>query len=340
MIQKTIKTTCKLFLLFFCTGALFYTQESISLGAATEESSREREHWKALLLEIKEAYSFMTDMDTKDIPVKDKIKGWEKFLNTDAMQFDNPFSKEDDSIRKDIKERIEYWKRFETEISMGLHEASEKKQEMNSVANTQWQKEILANKYLSSAKKYMEKGDYNRAEIYFENLMSLGIELSPDVYYLRSAMQVDMGNYEDAVQTLSDYLEQIGKSAYRDEFASLSGEEQEKEAEKRRKEDKLLKEEVADQLEDAKNTLSVYLEQLKQRAEIYREEIELLSSGEKEISDEETKDYEREDVSIKGGEKNRIEEAKKMLITYLKQAEQKPKAYQEVLNLLMNFNKN
>ncbi|MCF6149959.1 MAG: hypothetical protein E3K37_15000 [Candidatus Kuenenia sp.] len=339
MIQKTSKSFSQLFVLFFCTGILSFAQESISLEAA-EKNKLEREQWNVLLLEIKEAYNFMADMDTKDMPVKDKINGWENFLNTDAVQFDNPFSNEDDSMRKDIKERIKYWKRFETEILTGLHEASDKQQEMNGKANTQWQKELLANKYLSDAKKYMEKGDYDRAEISFEKLMSLGTELPPDVYYLRSAVQVERGNYEDAVQTLSDYLEKTGRPAYREEYVLLSGEEQEKEAEKRRKEGKLLKEEVANRLEGAKKTLRVYLEQLKQREEIYCEEIEMLSAREKEMPEEETEDDEKKEISVKGEEKNRIEEAKKVLIAYLKQTEQKSKAYQEVMKLLMSSDAN
>ena len=304
------------------------------------KNNQERGQWDTLLFQINEVYDAMTDMDTSNIPLKDKIRGWEIFFNTDAIQLDNPHSDEDDSIRKKIKERIEYWRHIETLALADLQEESNKPPEMRVVADAQWQKEILANKYFLNAKKYMDKGDYINAEICFEKLMSLGTRLSPDVYYLRSAIQVEREKYEDAVQTLNDYLGQIGSSSYYEELASLSAGEREKEVENRGKEGDILKREMEVRIEDAKNTLNAYRKLLERRAEVYREELELLSDRDEDISGDVVRDYEKEEISLKQEEKNRIEEAKKMLITYLKQAEQKPKAYQEVLNLLMNPDKN
>lgn len=304
------------------------------------KNNQERGQWDTLLFQIKDVYDAMADMDTSNIPLKDKIRGWEIFSNTDAIQLDNPHSDEDDSIRKKIKERIEYWRHIETLALADLHEESNKPSEMRIVADAQWQKEILANKYFLNAKKYMDKGDYINAEICFEKLMSLGTRLSPDVYYLRSAIQVEREKYEDAVQTLNDYLGQIGSSSYYEELASLSADAREKEVENRGKEGDILKREMEVRIEDAKKTLNAYRKLLERRAEVYREELELLSDRGEDISGDVVRDYEKEEISLKPEEKNRIEEAKKMLITYLKQAEQKPKAYQEVLNLLMNPDKN
>lgn len=304
------------------------------------KNNQERGQWDSLLFQIKDVYDAMADMDTSNIPLKDKIRGWEIFLNTDAVQLDNPHSDEDDSIRKKIKERIEYWKHIETLALADLHEESNKPSEMRIVADAQWQKEILANKYFLNAKKYMDKGDYINAEICFEKLMSLGTRLSPDVYYLRSAIQVEREKYEDAVQTLNDYLGQIGSSSYYEELTSLSDDAREKEVENLGKEGDILKREMEVRIEDAKNTLNAYRKLLERRTEVYREELELLSDRGTDISGDVVRDYEKEEISLKPEEKNRIEEAKKMLITYLKQAEQKPKAYQEVLNLLMNPDKN
>lgn len=304
------------------------------------KNNQERGQWDSLLFQIKDVYDAMADMDTSNIPLKDKIRGWEIFLNTDAVQLDNPHSDEDDSIRKKIKERIEYWKHIETLALADLHEESNKPSEMRIVADAQWQKEILANKYFLNAKKYMDKGDYINAEICFEKLMSLGTRLSPDVYYLRSAIQVEREKYEDAVQTLNDYLGQIGSSSYYEELTSLSDDAREKEVENMGKEGDILKREMEVRIEDAKNTLNAYRKLLERRTEVYREELELLSDRGTDISGDVVRDYEKEEISLKPEEKNRIEEAKKMLITYLKQAEQKPKAYQEVLNLLMNPDKN
>ena len=304
------------------------------------KNNQERGQWDSLLFQIKDVYDAMADMDTSNIPLNDKIRGWEIFLNTDAVQLDNPHSDEDDSIRKKIKERIEYWRHIETLALADLQEESNKPPEMRVVADAQWQKEILANKYFLNAKKYMEKGDYINAEICFEKLMSLGTRLPPDVYYLRSAIQVEREKYEDAVQTLNDYLGQTGSASYYEELASLSAGEREKEVENRGKEGDILKREMEVRIEDAKNTLNAYRKLLERRAEVYREELELLSDRGEDISGDVVRDYEKEEISLKQEEKNRIEEAKKMLITYLKQAEQKPKAYQEVLNLLMNPDKN
>lgn len=339
MIHKSIKTIGKLCIVFFCTVVFIHTPGKICMGKDVK-NNQERGQWDTLLFQIKDVYDVMTDMDTSNIPLKDKIRGWGIFLNTDAIQLDNPHSDEDDSIRKKIKERIEYWKHIETLALADLHEESNKPPEMRVVADAQWQKEILANKYFLNAKKYMEKGDYINAEICFEKLMSLGTRLSPDVYYLRSAIQVEREKYEDAVQTLNDYLGQTGSSSYYEELASLSAGEREKEVENRGKEGDILKKEMEVLIEDAKNTLNAYRKLLECRAEVYREELELLSDRGEDISGDVVRDYEKEEISLKQEEKNRIEEAKKMLITYLKQAEQKPKAYQEVLNLLMNPDKN
>lgn len=142
------------------------------------------------------------------------------------------------------------------------------------------------------------------------------------------------------MQTLNDYLGQIGSSSYYEEVTSLSADAREKEVENRGKEGDILKREMEVRIEDAKNTLNAYRKLLERRAEVYREELELLSDRGEDISGDVVRDYEKEEISLKPEEKNRIEEAKKMLITYLKQAEQKPKAYQEVLNLLMNPDKN
>ncbi|MBM4053079.1 MAG: hypothetical protein FJ264_00090 [Planctomycetes bacterium] len=297
------------------------------------------QQWDQLLLQIKDVYTRLEAMDTSDIPSSDKITGWENFLNSDAVRIDNPHSDEDDLIRKKIKERIEFWRRIETQTSAGLNEESNKQPEINAAANTGWQKEILANEYLSNAKKYLENGDYNKADACFEKFMSLGRDLSPDEYYLRSAIQVGKGNYEGAVKTLSDYLAKTGRASYKGELATLSGDEQVKETEERRKEIEHLRSEADDCREEAKNALMAYLEQLKCREGVYREELELLSAGEKEAHKEKRADYEKEEMPHKPEEKNRIEDAKKMLITYLKQKEQKPKAYQEVLDLLLNEDK-
>jgi hypothetical protein len=339
MIHKSIKTIGKLFIVFFCTVVFIHTPWKICMSKEVK-NNQERGQWNSLLFQIKDVYDAMADMDTSNIPLKDKIRGWEIFLNTDAVQLDNPHSDEDDSIRKKIKERIEYWKYIETLALADLHEESNKPSEMRIVADAQWQKEILANKYFLNAKKYMDKGDYINAEICFEKLMSLGTRLSPDVYYLRSAIQVESEKYEDAVQTLNDYLGQIGSSSYYEEVTSLSADAREKEVENRGKEGDILKREMEVRIEDAKNTLNAYRKLLERRAEVYREELELLSDRGEDISGDVVRDYEKEEISLKPEEKNRIEEAKKMLITYLKQAEQKPKAYQEVLNLLMNPDKN
>nr|CAJ74529.1 unknown protein [Candidatus Kuenenia stuttgartiensis] len=339
MIHKSIKTIGKLFIVFFCTVVFIHTPWKICMSKEVK-NNQERGQWDSLLFQIKDVYDAMADMDTSNIPLRDKIRGWEIFLNTDAVQLDNPHSDEDDSIRKKIKERIEYWKYIETLALADLHEESNKPSEMRIVADAQWQKEILANKYFLNAKKYMDKGDYINAEICFEKLMSLGTRLSPNVYYLRSAIQVESEKYEDAVQTLNDYLGQIGSSSYYEEVTSLSADAREKEVENRGKEGDILKREMEVRIEDAKNTLNAYRKLLERRAEVYREELELLSDRGEDISGDVVRDYEKEEISLKPEEKNRIEEAKKMLITYLKQAEQKPKAYQEVLNLLMNPDKN
>jgi formylglycine-generating enzyme required for sulfatase activity len=64
--------------------------------------------WAARLKEMERAFNAATSYEKRDVPPDRKVLAWERFLK--AFTGDNPYSQEDDRMRREASQQLAYWK--------------------------------------------------------------------------------------------------------------------------------------------------------------------------------------------------------------------------------------
>ena len=71
--------------------------------------------------------------------------------------------------------------------------------------------EVLADKYLIAAKKYVKAKEYKKAVENFEKIFGLGIKVPNDLYYFYAKSLKNSGDIENAYYGFNDYIEKVGR---------------------------------------------------------------------------------------------------------------------------------
>jgi len=73
--------------------------------------------------------------------------------------------------------------------------------------------EVLADKYLISAKKHVKSKEYKQAVTYFKKIFNLGIKVPNDMYYFYGKSLKNSGDIIEAYEVFNLYIEKSGRSA-------------------------------------------------------------------------------------------------------------------------------
>ena len=103
-----------------------------------DEHKAVRNKWDQLLLTIRANYEELLTLNKdNDVPPKIKASAWKAFLSKSGVRQNNPYSEEDDTVRKHAEELIGHWELEEERISERLKEESRKPLEKQGYISSQ-----------------------------------------------------------------------------------------------------------------------------------------------------------------------------------------------------------
>ncbi len=160
--------------------------------------------WANQLSKMQQAMAQVESFEKQDVPADRKVEALQRIL--DSFGEDNPYSDEDDEIRRKARERIAYWRRWQNE------EQRRREREV---------RQELAGQRLNASEWYNKAWELYDEGKYYEVIEALNrsIELKPDdavAYRSRGYAYRKLGNYQQAIRDFDKAieLEPVDAAAY------------------------------------------------------------------------------------------------------------------------------